>query len=76
MLAEDENNVLEKHGASIQKQRTKKGSSKIVCIGAMSADVVILIVGVVLGRGRQREEEKNEDAVYRFLPALQNTQRE
>ena len=43
----------------------------------MSADVVILAVGVVLGGGRQREEKKNEkNTVYRFLPTLQNAQRE
>ena len=66
-----------KHGAAIQKQRTKRGSSKIVFIGAMFSDVVILAVGVVLGGGRQREEKKNEkNAVYRFLPTLQNAQRE
>ena len=59
------------------KTKTKRGSSKIVFIGAMSADVVILAVGVVLGGGRQREEKKNEEnTVYRFLPTLQNTERE
>ena len=68
---------FEKTWATIQKQKTKRGSSKIVFIRAMSADVVILAVGVVLGGGRQREEKKNEkNTVYRFLPTLQNAQRE
>jgi hypothetical protein len=63
--------------ATIQKQKTKRGSSKIVFIGAMSADVVILAVGVVLGGGRQREEKKKgKNTVYRFLPTPQNTERE
>ena len=52
--------VLKKQVATIQKQKTKRGSSKIVFIGAMSADVVILAVGVVLGGGRQREEKKQK----------------
>ena len=65
---------FENHGAAIQTERTKRGSRKIVCIGAMFADVVILPVGVVLGGGRQREEKTNEEnTVYRFLPTLQNT---
>ena len=68
---------FEKTWAAIQKQRTKRGSSQIVFIGATFADVVILALGVVLGGGRQREEKTNEEnTVYRFLPTLQNTQRE
>ena len=51
--------------ATIQKQKTKRGSSKIVFIGAMSADVVILWVGAILGGGRQREEKKNEKNIQR-----------
>ena len=63
--------------ATIKKQKTKKGSSRIVFIGAMSAYVVMLAIGIVLGGGRQREEKKNEkNTVYRFLPYLQNAQRE
>ena len=35
------------------------------------------IFGVVLGGGRQHEEKKKEkNTVYRFLPTLQNAQRE
>ena len=35
------------------------------------------IFGVVLGGGRQQEEKKKEkNTVYRFLPTLQNAQRE
>ena len=56
------------YGAAIRKQRTNRGSRKIVFIGAMSADVVILAAGVVLSGDRQREEKKKEkNIVYRFL---------
>ena len=66
-LAPYEKKIL-KTWATIEKQKTKRGSSKIVFIGAMSADVVILAAGVVLSGDRQREEKKNEkNTVYRFL---------
>ena len=52
--------------ATIQKQ-TKRGSSKIVSIGALSADVFILAAGVsfspVTGSGKIR---KMKNTVYRF----------
>ena len=60
MLAEDEKNVLKKHGAATQKQRTKRGLRKSVFIGAMFADVVILAFDLFRGGGRQREEKKKE----------------
>ena len=53
--------------ATIQKQKTKRGSSKIVSIGALSADVFILAAGVsfspVTGSGKIR---KMKNTVYRF----------
>ena len=74
MVAEDIK--IEQGWATIKQQKTKKESSKIVFVGDMSADVVVLTVGIVLGGGRQREEKKKENkTVYRFLPILKNAQR-
>ena len=47
MLAKDEKR-LEKHGVVIQKLRTKRGSSKIVFIRAMFADVLRAMFADVL----------------------------
>ena len=64
---------FEKTWGSDSKTEDQRGSSKIVFIGAMFADVLILAFQIVLGGGRQRQEKKKK---YSFLPALQNTQRE
>ena len=61
----------------MKKQRAERGSIKIGSIGAESADMAILWVGVILGGGRQREKKTMEkNIVDRFLPTPQNTERE
>ena len=64
---------FESMGPGVKNTWTNGGSIKIVFIGVMFADVIILAVGVVLGAGRQRGTMKNEkNNIYRFLPTLQN----
>ena len=62
-MAPYEKKIL-KTWATIQKQKTKRGSNKNVFIGAMSADVVILAAGVVLSGDRQWEEKKKEKTQF------------
>ena len=63
-MAPLEKKKILKTWATIQKQKTKKGSSKIVFIGAMSADAVILAAAVVLSGDRQRGEKKKEKTQF------------